>query len=184
MSPVRGLVAGAAGTALMDLTWYARYRRLGGRVGLAGWEFSPHAETWDEAPAPARVARVLAGRLTRRDIPLRHAQLTNNLVHWAYGVILGGMYGMVRGDRDRTLGRRVASGALWGATVWSSGYMVLPLLGVYEPVWRYRPAALARDLTGHLVFGIGTACAFSILRGWTQTSLRKVFAAVVFVLVP
>jgi hypothetical protein len=31
---VRGLLAGAAGTAIMDAVWYARYRRDGGHEWL------------------------------------------------------------------------------------------------------------------------------------------------------
>lgn len=36
----RGLVAGAVGTAAMDLVWFARYKRGGGTDKLVDWEFS------------------------------------------------------------------------------------------------------------------------------------------------
>jgi hypothetical protein len=35
----------------------------------------------------------------------------------------------------------------------------LPLLGVAPPPWRRPPAALARDLAFHLVYGTATAAA-------------------------
>jgi hypothetical protein len=35
---VRGAIAGAVGTAAMDLVWFFRYRRGGGHEGLFAWE--------------------------------------------------------------------------------------------------------------------------------------------------
>jgi hypothetical protein len=40
---------------------------------------------------------------------------------------------------------------------------VLPLLGVYEPIWKYDLETLGKDLSAHLVFGTATAAAFSLL---------------------
>jgi hypothetical protein len=37
---VRGLVAGAVGTAAMDTLLFARYRLGGGKEGAEEWEFS------------------------------------------------------------------------------------------------------------------------------------------------
>jgi hypothetical protein len=54
-------------------------------------------------------------------------------------------------------------GLPFGAAVWASGYVVLPLLGVYEPIWKYDLETLGKDLSAHLVFGTATAAAFSLL---------------------
>jgi hypothetical protein len=40
---------------------------------------------------------------------------------------------------------------------------VLPLLGVYEPIWKYDLGTLEQDLSAHLVFGTATAAAFGVL---------------------
>jgi len=53
--------------------------------------------------------------------------------------------------------------ARFGAAVWAGGYVVLPLLGVYKPIWKYDLETLAKDLSAHLVFGTATAAAYSIL---------------------
>jgi hypothetical protein len=47
-------------------------------------------------------------------------------------------------------------GPALGAVVWASGYVTLPLAGVYEPIWRYDLATLGKDLSAHLVFGTAT----------------------------
>jgi len=51
----------------------------------------------------------------------------------------------------------------FGAAVWASGYVVLPLLGVYKPIWKYDFETLRKDLSAHLVFGTATAVAFRLL---------------------
>jgi hypothetical protein len=41
--------------------------------------------------------------------------------------------------------------------------VVLPLLGVYKPIWKYDLRTLGKDLSAHLVFGTATAVAFRLL---------------------
>jgi hypothetical protein len=57
----------------------------------------------------------------------------------------------------------VLSGPPFGAAVWSGGYVVLPLFGVYEPIWKYDLKTLGKDLSAHLVFGATTSAAFWLL---------------------
>jgi hypothetical protein len=59
--------------------------------------------------------------------------------------------------------RGVWYGLPFGAGVWAFGYLVLPQLGVYEPIWKYDLETLGKDLSPHLVFGIATAAAFRLL---------------------
>jgi hypothetical protein len=40
--------------------------------------------------------------------------------------------------------------------VWSSSYVTLPIVGVYEPIWKYDVPTLWKDLSAHLVFGTAT----------------------------
>ena len=53
-------------------------------------------------------------------------------------------------------------GVPFGAAVWAGGYVVLPLLGVYKPIWKYDFETLRKDLSAHLVFGTATAAAFCL----------------------
>jgi len=47
-------------------------------------------------------------------------------------------------------------GPLFGAVVWGSSYVSLPIAGLYKPIWKYRLGELAPDLCAHLVFGVTT----------------------------
>jgi hypothetical protein len=155
----RGVDASAVGTLAMDALLYHRYHDHGGKSAFLPWESSEGVETWDNAPAPALVAKRLLESVTKRDVPPRYARSLNNVTHWGFGLAAGAGYGLLVGSRKP----RLSSGPPFGAAVWASGYIVLPLLGVYEPIWKYDLRTLGKDLSAHLVFGTATAAAFSVL---------------------
>jgi hypothetical protein len=157
-----GVAASAIGTLAMDSLWYRRYKRGGGKSGFRDWEFSTGLESWDDAPAPARVGKRVAEFLLRRELPPRYARLLNNLTHWGTGLVAGAQYGILVG---RLGSPKVRYGLPFGTGVWAAGYVVLPAMGVYRPIWEYDRATLAKDLSAHIVFGLGTAAAFRALAG-------------------
>jgi hypothetical protein len=156
----RGLVAGAAGTLAMDALWFSRYRRAGGDNDFAEWEFSSTVCSWDQAPAPAQVGKRLFEGLFKRELPASRAALVNNITHWGYGMLGGTQYGLVAGSLAHP---RIHYGVPFGAGVWATGYVVLPAAKLYKPIWEYDTKTLAKDLSAHLVYGVGTATAFGLL---------------------
>ena len=158
-SLIRGVDASALGTLAMDTLLYRRYRDGGGKSTFLAWESSEGVETWEGAPAPALVAKRLLERVTKHEIPPRYARTLNNLTHWGFGLAIGAGYGLLVGSRNRS----AWYGPPFGAAVWAAGYVVLPLLGVYQPIWKYDLETLNKDLSAHLVFGTATAAAFTLL---------------------
>jgi hypothetical protein len=182
---LRGALAGAAGTAAMDLFWQAR-GGLGGPVKGAeeraapapapasrfsprlpsaeedgeAWDAAEDAEEWMLAPAPARVGKQFYEGVTQRTLEARFARVAGALVHWAYGMWWGGLFGLVAGSGRRS---RTGWGPLFGAAVWATSYLLLPVTGLYRPVWEYRPEELAPDLAAHLIYGTGTAAALDLI---------------------
>lgn len=157
-----GAVAGVIGTLLMDGLWYRRYRRGGGEQDVVSWEFGPRPASWEEAPAPGRAGRALAKALLGLDLPVAWAGLVTNVMHWGYGPLWAAQFGAIAAGTALRPG--VVSGAGFGALVWASDYVTLPLLGVYEPIWRYKPSVLRDDLTAHLLYGTGTGLILRMLR--------------------
>ena len=98
---VRGLVAGAIGTAAMDALLFARYRRGGGETRFADWEFSAGLKSWEDAPAPAHVGKRLVEGLFDIELPPPRARLVNNVTHWGFGIVNGAAYGLVAGSLPR-----------------------------------------------------------------------------------
>jgi hypothetical protein len=153
----RGVGASAAGTLAMDLFLYRRYRSEGGRSGFPAWESSAGIDSWEQAPAPARAAKRLFEATLRRELSPKHVRAVNNATHWAYGLLAGVPFGLFAAPA-RPPG--LLDGAAFGAAVCASGYVILPVLGVYRPIWAYDVGTLAADLRGHLVFGLATAGAY------------------------
>ncbi|HEY0581815.1 MAG TPA: hypothetical protein VGE94_06500 [Chloroflexota bacterium] len=155
---VRGLAAGAAGTLTMDLVWFARYKRGGGQQSFFDWEFSVGLDDWSKASAPGQLGKRIYEALFRRELSARYAALTNNIMHWSYGVGWGGLYGILAGSRPHLL-----SGLPFGAFVWGTSYVVLPPTGLYKPIWEYDLSTLWQDLSAHLAYGMGTSTTFGVL---------------------
>ena len=137
----------------MDLLWHARYRKGGGTDGFADWELSVGTEDFEQAATPAQVGRRIARDVAHVDLPDSAAALTNNVVHWATGVQWGAGYGLAVAFGVKP---GLRSGALLGVAACSTSYALLPLLGLYEPIWEYDGPTLARDYSAHLVFGTVT----------------------------
>jgi hypothetical protein len=154
---VAGALAGAVGTAAMDVLLYARYRRAGGKDGLWRWELAGNVMGWDDASAPGQLARKAWQRLTGQEPPDTWARPATNIVHWATGIGWGALYGVLASATTRRPWARALS---LGPAAWISGYVVLPLAKVYEPIWTYDARTLAEDLSAHIVYGNVTSAAF------------------------
>jgi hypothetical protein len=157
----RGLAAGVIGTTVFDAFLYGQYRRGGGESSLTDWEFSKGLESWDDAPAPAQVGKRLIEGAFQIELAPEHAKLVNNITHWGYGLLGAMQYGVVVGSLRGV--PRILYGLPFGACFWSSGYIVLPAMKLYKPIWEYDARVLAKDLSAHLVYGLATATAFRLL---------------------
>jgi hypothetical protein len=152
----RGLAAGVLGTAGMT-SW----QHLSARLASSGEDEAPSQDPWEDAPVPAKVARLFIRRALRRDPPADAIPLLTQAMHWSYGTSWGAVYGVAAGSSPRR--RALSRGALFGTFVWAMSYAQLVPMGLYEPPWTYPPAELALDLSHHLVYGVGTALSLQAL---------------------
>jgi hypothetical protein len=153
-----GAVAGAVGTAAMDLLLYRRYRHGDGKDSLWQWEFAGGVMGWDDASAPGQLGQKLERVVMRRPPPDRWARTTTNLMHWATGIGWGIQYGVLAGRMSR---HRVIAALALGPVAWLASYAILPLAHVYKPIWKYDARTLADDLSAHLVYGGATSVALA-----------------------
>lgn len=158
---LRGALAGAVGTAAMDLVWFARYKRDGGEQGFVAWEFGEGITSWDDVSAPGQVGKRVVEGFLQQELPDRWARLTNNVMHWTYGSLWGAQYGVVAGSAGTE--PKPAWGLVLAPVVWLSGYVVLPLAKLYKPLWEYDNETLMKDFTAHLAYGAATGAAFARL---------------------
>ncbi len=153
-----GVVAGAVGTSAMDLLLYRRYRADGGRESAWNWESAAGLTSWEQASAPGQLGRKLARVVLRREPPDEWARRTTNTVHWATGIGWGLQYAALAAKTPRHPTARMLA---LGPTVWAVGYVILPIAGVYKPIWKYDQRTLAKDLSAHMIYGIATSAALA-----------------------
>lgn len=138
--PVRSVLAGAAGTAAMTLT-YRMEHRLRPQV---------HGQLdYDDSLVPGEiVAKVLGlhGVTEREEAELKQA------LKWGYGTAFGLWHGTLR----RFLPEPWAS-AIFGATLLSATFCLFPLLGETPPPWRWPPDVLATSVGTHVAYVLGVA---------------------------
>jgi hypothetical protein len=136
-----GLIAGAAGTAAMTLS-RALEDRLSGR---------------EPSSAPSDAAGKVLGVQPRN--PEGRARFST-VVHWSYGTA----WGVGRGLIDLAGLRGAGATATHLGAVWGWSLVMLPALGVAEPVWKQNPAALAVDALNHFVYASATSAAWDVLQ--------------------
>lgn len=156
---IRGLVAAAAGTAAMDVQQYIKYRMGGGKTGFLDWEFGG-IKNWRDVSTPGRVGERLTEAWTGEQLPPKWADLTNNLMHWGFGIQWGIPFGIIAGSTKMS---PALLGPPFGMCIWLFGYAVLPLGRFYQPMWEYDAKTLAQDLGTHLVYGSVTGITFRLL---------------------
>ncbi|MBX7553570.1 hypothetical protein ABZX95_39080 [Streptomyces sp. NPDC004232] len=154
-----GLAAGVIGTLCMDTVRFLRQRRTDGEHNALRWEFA-QVRTWQEAPDPGQVGKRLAEAFTLRKLPDSAAFPISAFMHWAYGMGNAVCYSVVSASLRKP---HVLYGLPYGALVWLSGYVLLPIAGLYKPIWTYDTKTLGDDLTAHLAYGVGTSSAFWLL---------------------
>jgi hypothetical protein len=155
----RGLVAGAVGTAAMT-----GYQALVARARSGGDDDGQQEsrDPWEEAPAPAKVARRLIEGLLRREVPPERIGLLSTVTHWAYGTMSGAVYGLVEGSKRP---RPLLDGLVFGTGVWALSYATLVPMGIYDPPTDYPPSELAIDWSYHAVYGAAVAAAYRAIPG-------------------
>lgn len=158
-SVLAGAVAGAVGTLCMDLVWYRRYRQSGGDQPFGPWETSEGTTSFEEAAAPARTAKAVA-ELVGIELPDASARALNNAVHWVTGIGWGKAHGFVAGA---TQSSNPLTGLATAVVAWSTSYVVLPRLGVYQQMSEYEQSVLWQDLSAHLVYGSALGTVYWLL---------------------
>jgi uncharacterized membrane protein YagU involved in acid resistance len=83
-------------------------------------------------------------------------------IHYGYGAAWGAVMGV--------LGRKVSlppivSGAVLGAALWLvSDEVIVPLLRLSLPPWKYPASSHGKALAGHLVYGVAVDSAWRVMR--------------------
>ncbi len=119
-------------------------------------------DPWENASAPAKVAKRVIEGVFQKQVPPDKIGLLTNAMHWGYGTLWGAAYGLLQGTVHA---KPLVMGPLFGSGVWASSYVELVPMGLYEPPWRYPAKTVANDVGYHLTYGVGVASAYAAING-------------------
>ena len=141
---IKGLVAGAIGTAVMTAYQLAAAKAMGS----------------GSSNVPGEVGKRVLEGVFQREVSDEQVEQLTNPVHVIYGVSWGPLYGIVQSSLSRGSGRH---GLAFGTAVWGASLVQLPAMKLAPPVWEMSPSSIALDLSYHLVYGIGVAAAYAAI---------------------
>jgi uncharacterized membrane protein YagU involved in acid resistance len=141
---VAGLGAGLLAAGAMSLAHK-------GLMALAGpaTEVRPPSEAGDDATV--KVADLVVRTLAARPLPEAAKPWAGTLVHYAFGSVVGALYGAVAERAPRVT---AVLGVPFGVAVWLGAHVItVPAAGLAPPPTRRPFGAEASELVLHLVYG-------------------------------
>jgi uncharacterized membrane protein YagU involved in acid resistance len=149
----RGIVAGLVGGTIAAGAMSLVHRGLVGLIS-ATQPSAPATKEQEGEDATVRVADGITRWLLGRALPEEKKPLASNIVHFAFGASVGGLYGGVATVAPRVT---LAHGVPFGVAVWLGAHVIMvPALGLAPPLPRQPPAKEALECVLHLVYGAVT----------------------------
>ena len=139
--PARSVLAGAAGTTALSLS-YALERRVRHRSGPLDY---------DDSLVPGQI---VASIMHLPHVTAREDHELGLALRWGYGSAFGLLHGALR----RRLGEPAAS-ALFGGTLMTATVTLFPLLGRTPPAWRWPADVIATCVGTHAAYVTAVALA-------------------------
>jgi hypothetical protein len=163
--PVRGVMAGAVGTAALTLSYYFQRRRLADRPasprtlrdgtpvrGMA----SDSGLDYDDTVVPGII---VASWL---HLPVRAAEHPGEIaiaLRWSYGSAFGIAHVWLRHRFDEPAATALFAGALLSVT-----FTMFPLLGGTPPPWSWPREVMLTSLRTHAIYAVASALTDDLLR--------------------
>lgn len=142
---LKGLLAGMVGGVAAS-----------GAKALAEKPFSPRPESKDSPPV------VLVEKLADRALSGREKKTAETFIHWTFGTLVGGVYGVLVELEPRTAS---GLGTMFGAALWASTHATtLPALGLDAPPTELPVGRQANELFTHLIYGLSLELARRTVR--------------------
>ena len=141
-----GLLGGFAATAVMTAFQIAVQRLMKGSGGAGGAQEAKHE------PTTVKVADQISQAVAARPIPEPYRESAGNAVHFAFGTLMGGLWGALSSFAERPPS---GTGVLFGIGLWlGADEFVLPALGLTQPPAHRELKEHAYEASMHAVYGL------------------------------
>jgi hypothetical protein len=158
------MIGGVAGTAVMGV-----YRRATMRLGAPGSASSPRQREHDISlvgrqhaegeSATSALARIVYYKVKGADPDPPTKSKLSQAIHWAYGIEMGGAYGLLHNGAGV-----LAGGVAFGAALWLLGDEIgVPLLGLAEGPKAFPVSLHVETFGAHIAYGLAAAAATELV---------------------
>lgn len=127
----RGIIAGLAGTAVMTVAQMIEMKITGRKP----------------SDTPYKAVSKVFGIEAKSD---EDKEKLSNIIHWVYG----SSWGIPRGLLAEFGAEGAAGTGAHFAAVWGTEVVMLPSLGVAEPITKWGPKAIAQDVLFHAIYAV------------------------------
>jgi hypothetical protein len=122
--------------------------------------------TISDEPASIQVAEAVAEPIVGRQLTEREKTVGGSVAHYAFGALVGAMYGAAAETRPSTA---AGGGVPFGVSVWlGADELGLPAVGLAAAPQNYPLSRHAAAFASHVVFGVTVECVRRMLRGRPQ----------------
>lgn len=154
---VKGAIAGMIGGLVASWTMN-RFQSSIGKVKEA-WQKSAHEPDSQrpssgpgDEPATALLARRLGRAVLGRELSESEVKAAGPVVHYVYGTLAGGLYGVMS---ELTSATRLGAGTGYATALWVGGdEIAVPKLQLSKSPSEYPPQVHAESLASHVVYGL------------------------------
>lgn len=154
----RGLVAGAIGAGVQSLFFRATQRWAPAPTKLPRQLQKPEPQAQAESPLQTAARRTVEGLMQRGPLPEEAKAAAGTAVHYLFGAGWGGLYALARESFP-------TSPVLFGIAVWlASDNLLLPAFRLAAWPRHYSLKEHHYAVHAHIVYGLGTAAAYALLR--------------------
>jgi hypothetical protein len=129
----RGLVAGLVGTAVMTVAQMIEMKLTGRKA----------------SDTPYKAVSKVFGIEAKSD---KDKKKLSNIIHWTYGT----SWGVPRGMLAELNATGTAGTGVHFAAVWGTELIMLPSMGISEPITKWKPKAIGQDVLFHAIYAVTT----------------------------
>jgi len=145
----RGIIAGLAGTAAMTVAQMIEMKITGRKA----------------SDTPYKAVSKVFGIEAKSD---KDKEKLSNIIHWVYG----SSWGIPRGLLAEFGANGAAGTGAHFASVWGTEVVMLPSLGVAEPITKWGPKAIGQDMLFHAIYAITVGLVADALTSHSAVKLK------------
>jgi uncharacterized membrane protein YagU involved in acid resistance len=159
-----GLAAGLAATAAMtlfQLSWSGIEHKLQRTAAHKPKNFADNQGSGEES-STVKLANAVSQAVVHRPLTDDEKEPASYVVHFAFGTLMGGLYGI---SSEYLPVARLGRGLFHGLALWAGAdALAIPALGFSRPVNERSPVELTYEILAHAVYGVSSESAREALR--------------------